>query len=225
MIAEIFPEAYDAHGTRVARPDSRIKGMTSAPMRRYLSQPLTVQCSSIFDIRTFLKTCKYVSDEEQFGKKDYWQPPEDFECSKSGDCDCFALWAWRQLLALGFDSRFVIGRAGRYGESHAWVQFAKDGSCFVLEPTAARLGNTLPRLSALRYRPRYSVGWDGTNLSFYTHNKRRAEPPFGKMAACVPDWLIFWTWYWIMVLIMLPLLFYRRIFRANPVAATSETDH
>ena len=159
MIAEVFPEAYDANGRKVLRPDLRRRGLRStAPMRRYVSQPLTVKCASLADVRSFLSTCRYVSDDEQFGKKDYWQPPEDFERTKKGDCDCFALWTWRQLLALGLNSRFVIGRAGRYGACHAWVQFFDGGKTFVVEPTAARFGNTIPRLSALRYRPRFSVG-------------------------------------------------------------------
>ena len=107
MIAEVFPEAYDAVGRRTARPDLRRKGLrATAPMGRYVSQPLTVKCNSLSEIQEFLLTCKYVSDEAQFHKKDYWQPPDEFEKTKKGDCDCFALWTWREFLALGYDARF-----------------------------------------------------------------------------------------------------------------------
>lgn len=166
MIAEVFPEAYDGLGRKVLRPDWRRKGLrATAPMGRYVSQPLTVKCESISDIRNFLYTCKYVPDEVQFHKRDYWQPPDEFEKTKQGDCDCFALWTWREFLDLGFDARFVAGRSGRYGEGHAWVQFAKDGRHFLVDPTMARMGNTMPRLSTLRYQPRFSVAWDGKKLS------------------------------------------------------------
>jgi hypothetical protein len=80
MIAEIIPAAYDAEGKRVFRPFDRRKGPhPTFPMGRYVSQPLTVKCSSMEDVRRFLNGCKRVSDKEQFGKDDYWQPPEDFE--------------------------------------------------------------------------------------------------------------------------------------------------
>jgi len=212
MIAEVFPEVYDAHGRKTLRPDSRRKGLRStSPMGRYVSQPLTVKCECILDIRRFLSSCKYVSDEEQFGKKDYWQAPEEFERTKKGDCDCFALWTWREFLALGFDARFVTGRSGRYGEGHAWVQFSKDGRDFLVEPLRARLGNTMPRLSTLQYSPRFSVAWDGTKLSFYSHEERRRDPPLIKLIALVPDWLIYWFWIWVMALVFLPFSLYRRM--------------
>jgi hypothetical protein len=218
MIARVFPEAYDAHGKKVLQPHSRRKGWYStAPMGRYVSQPLTVKCDCILDIQRFLSGCEYVSDEKQFGKKDYWQAPEEFERTKKGDCDCFALWTWREFLALGFDARFVTGRSGRYGEGHAWVQFSRDGRDFLIEPMMARVGYSMPRLSTLQYRPRYSVAWDGTKLSFYSHEDRRREPPFVKVLASVPDWLIFWAFFWVMwslawirLLVLSPFTFYRR---------------
>ena len=91
MIAEIFPQAYDAVGRKVFRPDLRRKGVhPTFPMGRYVSQPLSVKCASLEDMRKFLCTCSGVSDEEQFGKRDYWQPPENFEQTRKGDCDDFA---------------------------------------------------------------------------------------------------------------------------------------
>lgn len=166
---------------------------------------MTLSC-----VQKFLATCNYVSDQEQFGRKDYWQPPEEFERTKKGDCDCFALWTWRQLLALGYNARFVTGRCGRYGEGHAWVQFAENGKVFLVQPTVARVGNTIPRLSTLSYRPRFSVAWDGANISFYRHDERKGLPPFWKLLAQVLDWLIFWTWIWVMTLVHLPGFVYRK---------------
>jgi hypothetical protein len=96
MIAEAIPEAYDANGRQVSRPFERRRGFHSTfPFGRYVSQPLGIKCNTIGDVRRFLVNCRYVSDEEQFGKKDYWQPPEEFEKRKQGDCEDFALWTWR----------------------------------------------------------------------------------------------------------------------------------
>jgi len=146
MIAEIVPESYDIEGRKVFRPDTkRHSGFRPTfPIGRFLSQPLHHPCSNFAEMRRFLWGCKYVSDQEQFGQKDYWQPPEQFEESKKGDCEDFALWAWRQLLQMGYDSRFVAGRSGRYAEGHAWVTFEKDGKYYLLEPLGAAVGLKLP---------------------------------------------------------------------------------
>jgi Bacterial transglutaminase-like cysteine proteinase BTLCP len=155
MIAEIIPETYDAVGHQVSQPFHRRRGPhPTLPMGRYVSQLLTVKCETMHDVRTFLATCKYVSDEELFGKKEYWQPPEEFERRRKGDCEDFALWTWRQLLSMGYDARFVGGSCGRYGTGHAWVEYFKDGKCFLLEPLYRLVGDTLPRLSTIKYSPK-----------------------------------------------------------------------
>ena len=88
MIAEIIPEAYDAAGRQVSQPFVRRKGPhPTFPMGRYVSQPLTVKCNTMREVRKFLASCEYVSDKELFGKKDYWQPPEEFEKRRKGDCE------------------------------------------------------------------------------------------------------------------------------------------
>ena len=179
------------------------------PMGRYVSQPLTVKCESLSDIRKFLLTCRAVSDKEQFGREDYWQPPEHFERTKKGDCDDFALWTWRQFLALGYDARFVVGRAGRYGIGHAWVEFFKDGSCFLVEPQMRVVGEKIPRLTALRYRPGFSVAWDGHKISFYCHEHPDYKPGFIELLSLASEWLSFWALFWLMNVHRLPIGFYR----------------
>lgn len=197
MIAEIISETYDAVGRQVSEPFHRRKGPHSTfPMGRYISQPLTIQCYSIADVRRFLVGCKYVSDEELFGKKDYWQPPEDFEKNKKGDCEDFALWTWRQLLSMGYDARFIGGSAGRYGTGHAWVEFAKDGKWYVFEPLFCQVGETMPRLSTFRYEPKLSVSWDGEKLRYFAHKKPKAEIGWSLLAPLVWEYLLFWGEFW-----------------------------
>src|SRR5262245_22255252 len=115
MIAEIIPEVYDAAGRKTIPPGRRRGLHPTFPMGRYVSQPLAVKCATIKDVRKFLCTCTAVSDEKLFGKPEYWQPPEDFERSRKGDCEDFPLWTWSQLLAMGYNARIVFGRHGRYG--------------------------------------------------------------------------------------------------------------
>jgi Transglutaminase-like superfamily len=197
MIAEIIPRAYDAVGRQVSQPFSRRKGPhPTFPLGRYVSQPLTIQCTDVAELRKFLTQCKYVSDKELFGKEDYWQPPEDFEKRKQGDCEDFALWTWRQLLAMGYDARFIGGSAGRYGSGHAWVEFFREGKWYLLEPQYCRIGGAMPRLSTLRYEPKLSVSWNGEKLRYFAHQKPKATLTWTQLVPLVSEYLAFWGWFW-----------------------------
>jgi hypothetical protein len=102
MIAEVIPAAYDTEGRKVFRPFDRHRGLRPTfPLGRYVSQPLATHCHSIEEIRQFLTKCTPVSDRELFDKEDYWQPPEDFERRKKGDCEDFSFWTWASLWSWG----------------------------------------------------------------------------------------------------------------------------
>jgi len=215
MIAEIIPEAYDATGKQVSQPFLRRKGPhPTFPMGRYVSQPLTIQCSTLEEVCQFLRTCRVVSDEKLFGKEEYWQPPDQFEKRKAGDCEDFALWTWRELLAIGLNARLVFGKHGRYGTGHAWVMFFQDGKCFLLEPQLRFLGLRLPRLTTLRYKPIFSVSWDGRTLRYYAHKE---DPGFRAswhlIAPLIPEWLGVWIPFWLRALIRLPYTLGRKMWR------------
>jgi hypothetical protein len=198
VIAEIIPEAYDAIGRRVSRPFDRKHGpQPTFPLGRYAESPLSVSCARVEDVRRFLCGCKSVSDKEQFGKEDYWQPPDQFEKTKQGDCDDFAFWTWRQFLEFGYEARVVFGQAGRYGIGHAWVEFCQDGKWFLVEPQYCVVGPTFPRLSTVRFRPRFSVEWTGHKLAYYAHQKRRFRPRLAEIVPLASEWIMFWSWFWI----------------------------
>jgi transglutaminase-like cysteine proteinase BTLCP len=190
VIAEVIPDFYDVNGKPVSRPKKRYHFL-ARPMGSFLTQPLKVVCKDIDEIRAFLSTCRYVSDHEQFGVRDHWAPPEKFEQTRRGDCDDFALWTWRQLLDLGYSARFVVGRAGRYGEGHAWVTFSVAEKTFIVEPLLARLARTFPRLDVLTYRPGVSVEAFGTRVKYYEHTGRTSEPRLREVMPLVPEWLLF----------------------------------
>lgn len=196
------------------RPDMRRRGIRpTLPIGRYLSHPLAVHCSTIREIREFLSTCQAVSDKELFGKEEYWQPPEDFEKSKKGDCEDFSLWTWRQFLAMGYDARLVVGRHGRYGIGNALVSFQKDGKCYLVEPQLRVIGNSFPRLSTLRYKPRFSVAWDGEKITYYSHSQNHNHISFRLLVKFFPEWLFGWARFFLWVASRVPLAMLRRLSR------------
>jgi hypothetical protein len=215
MIAEVFSEAYDTEGRPAFRPDQKRRSHfpSSFPIGRYLSQPLSVECKNLEDLRSFLRKCRYVSDEEQFGIPDFWIPPEEFEKSRKGDCEDFALYAWRQLLSLGYSARFVGGKHGRYGEGHAWVTFKQEGKTFLLEPQACSVGPHLPRLSTLAYTPDVSVEWDGQKAHFYSHKARKFIPPVPQIPALVSEWVSCYSRLALMTAYLIPVSLAKRGFR------------
>ena len=215
LIGEIVQDYYDADGRKTFRPDLRGRSgfRSTFPPGRFLSQPLKKWCSDFSELRRFLSTCKYVTDKEQFGENDYWQPPDDFEQSRKGDCEDFALWTWRQLMHINYPSRFVVGTAGRYGEGHAWVTFEKDGKAFLLEPLSWGVGLRLPRLSVVRYKPKFSMAWDGENISFFAHADRKFDASSLRVTILVFEWLTFWIYFWVKaiprIIIRLPFKLFR----------------
>jgi hypothetical protein len=215
LIGEIVQDYYDADGRKTFRPDLRGRSgfRSTFPPGRFLSQPLKKWCSDFSELRRFLSTCKYVTDKEQFGENDYWQPPDDFEQSRKGDCEDFALWTWRQLMHMNYPSRVVVGTAGRYGEGHAWVTFEKDGKAFLLEPLSWGVGLRLPRLSVVRYKPKFSMAWDGENISFFAHADRKFDASSLRVTILVFEWLTFWIYFWVKaiprIIIRLPFKLFR----------------
>jgi len=94
---------------------------------------------------------------------------------------------------MNYSSRLVIGTAGRYGEGHAWVTFEKDGKTFLLEALRWPMGLTMPRISTLRYHPKFSVGWDGKTISYYSHEDRKFSGSVQTVAPLVGEWLLLWS--------------------------------
>jgi hypothetical protein len=190
MKGEVISRSYDGIGKLVSQPSKKRHRFfkPTFPMGTYISQPLATKCNSLEEIRLFLAKCRYVSDQEQFNQADYWMPPEQFKKLKKGDCDDFALWAWRQLIAIGYDARFVflVLREDMEAATHGFTSPRMAGH------TAARLGPGLPRLSTHRYQPRLSVAWDGKRLQYYEHENRSYDPSLWEIIILVGEWLPFW---------------------------------
>jgi hypothetical protein len=151
-------------------------------------------CKDFTEMRKFLFACRW-RDMREIQRRDHWQTPEEFEKTRTGDCVDFAIWTWRQLLAMGYSARFVVGKAGKFGAGHAWVTFEKDGRHFLLEPQLRIVGLRMPRISTLRYHPKVSVAWDGRKIQYFEHEDRDTDPPLRTVPGFVGEWLLIWAYF------------------------------
>jgi transglutaminase-like putative cysteine protease len=134
------------------------------PFAAYFEGESTVRVASIDDIVAWLRTCEYVSDREQFQQRDVWQHPRAFERRRRGDCEDFALWAWRKLFEVGIEAEFCVGRVlvdAQTGvdRQHAWVVFYENGTAFLFEPAARMPARVIQPLADVmdRYVPHFAV--------------------------------------------------------------------
>jgi hypothetical protein len=130
----------------------------------YFEGESDVRVESIDDIVDWLRTCEYMTDARQFDERDLWQHPTAFERLRCGDCEDFALWAWRKLADIGVDAEFYVGRVVRcdgadIDRQHAWIVYRVDGVHFLFEPAAAGRPWTIRRLSEAMddYVPHFAV--------------------------------------------------------------------
>lgn len=140
----------------------------------------TVSAKSHTDVCRFLSNCKYIKDELLFMEEDFWQHPITFEHMRKGDCEDHALWAWRKLAEIGYDSEFVSGvwlirENGRVREEgHAWVLFKKKGNFHwqVLETTEKNRKTMIMSIEEAKkiYKPHVAV-----DASFKTYRFASSE--------------------------------------------------
>jgi hypothetical protein len=139
----------------------------------YFSGDSLVAVSSVEDIIAWLGTCEYVSDLEQFHERDVWQRPSDFERVQRGDCEDFALWAWRKLIEIGVDAEFFVGRVvcssdPPIARQHAWIVYRSDDEVYLFEPAARDRPCMIQPWSAVKddYIPHFAVNGRGVTSAF-----------------------------------------------------------
>ncbi len=102
---------------------------------------------------------------------DYWQHPCAFEQRRVGDCEDFALWAWRKLVCLGYNAEFVAGfsvDADGALRGHTWILLRPGGNIYLFDPVLGERAPMLMPLSAVKrsYIPEVSVGPDFTRYAY-----------------------------------------------------------
>ncbi|MEO8337451.1 MAG: hypothetical protein ABI664_20910 [bacterium] len=132
------------------------------PFPWYFEGESRVVVTCIDDICDWLLACEYVQDVELFHESDFWQHPSTFERLRQGDCEDYALWAWRKLVELGIDAELVAGvwhpPHDAAGE-HVWIRYVHDDTEFILEAvsrTRERMVRTLDSAKA-EYVPHAGV--------------------------------------------------------------------
>lgn len=156
----------------------------------YIEGESCVRVESIDEIVEWLRSCEYVTDTDLFHERDVWQHPAGFEQLRRGDCEDFALWAWRKLAEIGVEAEFYVGRVicshePAIDRQHAWVVYRMDGADFLFEPAAqSRPRMIRPLADAMgEYVPHFAVNRDlgtsafvGCILDSYRDRQRRRGP-------------------------------------------------
>lgn len=165
------PDPWERVGYRV--PVRKFGPGSTHDFAWYFQGTSSVSVSSLDDIENWLLGCEYVSDPDLFRVDDYWQHPQTFEQIRRGDCEDYALWAWRKLIELGYDADLVEGRClpwspGADGNerTHAWVIFRREGESYLFETTCKTKQQMVRRLADVAdvYRP--EIGVDRNRKSF-----------------------------------------------------------
>ena len=148
----------------------------------YLKGDTLVAVTSLEEVQDWLLGCRYEHDEVLFGEADFWQHPSTFERLRAGDCEDYAVWAWRKLIELGEDVDLVAGWCVRDGEldgRHAWLLLRRDGVefLFLFEPVARDRQQMLRPLAEVRayYVPQFGVDRHAKRFAFsgYILGERR----------------------------------------------------
>lgn len=146
----------------------------------YFQGASEIDVRQVADVIAWLGTCEYTSDADAYQVTDFWQHPRTFELMRRGDCEDFALWAWRKLVELGVDAQFVVGYATvgpESGRRHAWVQFRDGDTEYLLEPCQRSAEHALRPLDDVReaYFPEYGVDARKQRFAFAGYLAARAR--------------------------------------------------
>lgn len=156
----------------------------------------TIVVSTIDDIVEWLSGCSYESDASLFQESDYWQHPHTFEQLRRGDCEDFALWAWRKLIEIGIDADLVIGRRvppGAENSRHAWILFRDGDTEFLFEPVLCNGGEAVRPAAVVRseYIPEFGVSANRhrflfAGYAYFLQNRHLGHARSDSPAARVP---------------------------------------
>ncbi len=110
----------------------------------------------IAGINDYINKVKYIEDQQNYGKSDYWATPIEF-FARGGDCEDFAIAKYASLRALGFRAdqmRIAIVQDKIKNIPHAiLIVYSEDGT-FVLDNQDKR---TRVASDVNRYKPIFSI--------------------------------------------------------------------
>lgn len=137
-----------------------------------------VTVTTVEEMQRWLLECRYARDPELFLESDFWQHPCTFETLRMGDCEDFALWAWRKLVELRYDAELVAGHLYTSDQAlvgHTWVIFGQNGNRYVFDPVirdSRRMIRPLDQVMHL-YAPEVSVDGDLRRYAYGAYVRRK----------------------------------------------------
>ncbi len=115
--------------------------------------------SQIKEVNRYMNQAKYITDKNNWGKKDYWSSPGEF-FARFGDCEDYAIAKFLSLKLLGFKSdeiRVVAVKDLNLKVGHAIMVVFLDGKPYVLDNQIKQVvaANTIKH-----YQPVFSISLD-----------------------------------------------------------------
>ena len=107
-------------------------------------------------VNRFLNDWRYRSDQQNYGRRDYWATPLEF-LVRSGDCEDYAIIKYVSLRQLGFGTdqlRMVVLNDVSRGLAHAVLAVYLDQQVYILDNLSRAV---LPQEEVTHYVPYYSV--------------------------------------------------------------------
>ena len=107
-------------------------------------------------INTRMNKAKYITDGNNWGKKDYWATPSEF-MAKFGDCEDYAIIKYLSLRMLGFKEdqlRVVAVKDLNLKVGHAVLVVFLDGKTYLLDNQIKQVVETK---SVRHYQPVFSI--------------------------------------------------------------------
>ncbi len=122
-------------------------------LRQFKNQPIEQMASNVNDM---VNRVRYISDNRNWGKSDYWETPTEF-FSKGGDCEDFAITKYASLRALGVpDShmRLAVVKDTQKNIPHAILIVYTESGPMVLDNQIKKMR---PADSISHYKPIFSI--------------------------------------------------------------------
>ncbi len=137
----------------------------------YLGGVSRVTARTPVEIAGWLLLCRYADDPQLLDEADHWLHPTTFEVVRSGDCEDFALWAWRKMAEHTYDAEFVVGvrrlADGSTGR-HAWVTYRHEREEFLFDGVERSMDRIIRPIEEVRahYEPQVGVSSGGRRFVF-----------------------------------------------------------
>ncbi len=155
-------QRYQTSSTHVIGHDCRGNSSVGCRVQQWqafindLGRRATSRMQVVREVNDYLNRVPYVSDEDNWGMKDYWATPAEF-FSHGGDCEDYAIVKYLSLMMLGFntdDMRIVVLNDTKDRDLHAVLSVRMGQTNFILDN---KVKVVKPDNAFAYYKPIYSI--------------------------------------------------------------------